>query len=131
MDAPVGRFPVVRTSGAPAPTASAATSSQGLAPFPSDGTEGEGNTPGYAGAFAGWAWPVGAPLFETQDSWHDGATADAFATEIDSNGSEDLLPRTFGRFANFTFIQTTPSAPAAIRTEPPGRSNSGPSTFAR
>ncbi|MFN3520147.1 MAG: hypothetical protein ACK4YT_11910 [Sphingomonas sp.] len=44
-----------------------------------------------------------------------GTTADSFATEIDSNGSEDLLPRTYGRYANFTFIQTTPSAPAAIR----------------
>ncbi|MCC2981377.1 hypothetical protein [Sphingomonas sp. IC4-52] len=44
-----------------------------------------------------------------------GATADSFATEIDSNGAEDLLPRTFGRYANFTFIQTAPSAPAAIR----------------
>lgn len=44
-----------------------------------------------------------------------GATADSFATEIDSNGSEDLLPRTYGRYANFTFIQTSPSSPAAIR----------------
>ena len=44
-----------------------------------------------------------------------GATADSFATEIDSNNAEDLLPRTFGRYANFTFIQTNPSAPAAIR----------------
>jgi len=44
-----------------------------------------------------------------------GSTADSFATEIDSNGSEDLLPRTYGRYANFTFVQTTPSAPAAIR----------------
>ena len=43
-----------------------------------------------------------------------GSTADSFATEIDSNGSEDLLPRTYGRYANFTFIQTT-SAPSAIR----------------
>jgi hypothetical protein len=43
-----------------------------------------------------------------------GATADSFATEIDSNGSEDLLPRTFARYANFTFIQTA-NAPAAIR----------------
>jgi hypothetical protein len=44
-----------------------------------------------------------------------GATADSFATEIDSNGAEDILPRTYGRYANFTFIQTSPSAPAAIR----------------
>lgn len=44
----------------------------------------------------------------------NGATADSFSTEIDSNGSEDLLPRTWGRYANFTFIQTA-SAPAAIR----------------
>ncbi|TCP37243.1 hypothetical protein [Sphingomonas sp. BK235] len=43
-----------------------------------------------------------------------GSTADSFATEIDSNGAEDLLPRTYGRYANFTFVQTT-SAPAAIR----------------
>ncbi|WP_294234595.1 hypothetical protein [uncultured Sphingomonas sp.] len=43
-----------------------------------------------------------------------GATADSFSTEIDSNNAEDLLPRTFGRYANFTFIQTA-NAPAAIR----------------
>ncbi|MDP1025968.1 hypothetical protein Q5H91_01975 [Sphingomonas sp. KR1UV-12] len=43
-----------------------------------------------------------------------GSTADSFATEIDSNNAEDLLPRTFGRYANFTFIQTN-SAPSAIR----------------
>jgi hypothetical protein len=43
-----------------------------------------------------------------------GSTADSFATEIDSNGAEDLLPRTYGRYANFTFVQTA-SAPAAIR----------------
>ncbi|QXT35434.1 hypothetical protein KV697_17125 [Sphingomonas sanguinis] len=43
-----------------------------------------------------------------------GATADSFSTEIDSNNAEDLLPRTFGRYANFTFIQTA-LAPAAIR----------------
>ncbi|MFK3888536.1 hypothetical protein [Sphingomonas sp. NPDC079357] len=36
----------------------------------------------------------------------NGATNDSFATEIDSNGAEDLLPRTYGRYANFTFIQT-------------------------
>ncbi|HEX8302517.1 hypothetical protein [Sphingomonas sp.] len=44
-----------------------------------------------------------------------GATSDSFSMEIDSNGNEDLLPRTFGRLANFTLIQTTASAPAAIR----------------
>ncbi|WP_260598672.1 hypothetical protein [Sphingomonas endolithica] len=44
-----------------------------------------------------------------------GATADSFATEIDSNGAEDLLPRTWGRYANFTFIQTATNVPAAIR----------------
>ncbi|CAM3033626.1 MULTISPECIES: hypothetical protein [Sphingomonas] len=43
-----------------------------------------------------------------------GATADSFSTEIDSNNAEDLLPRTFGRYANFTFVQTA-LAPAAIR----------------
>lgn len=43
-----------------------------------------------------------------------GATADSFSTEIDSNLNEDLLPRTFGNYANFTFIQTA-AAPAAIR----------------
>ncbi|WP_374942794.1 hypothetical protein [Sphingomonas sp.] len=43
-----------------------------------------------------------------------GATADSFSTEIDSNGAEDLLPRTFATYANFTFIQTA-LAPAAIR----------------
>ncbi|KQU62261.1 hypothetical protein ASG67_03900 [Sphingomonas sp. Leaf339] len=43
-----------------------------------------------------------------------GATADSFSTEIDSNNAEDLLPRTFGQYANFTFLQTA-AAPAAIR----------------
>ncbi|RDE05159.1 hypothetical protein [Sphingomonas aracearum] len=43
-----------------------------------------------------------------------GATNDSFSTEIDSNAAEDLLPRTFSTFANFTFIQTA-AAPAAIR----------------
>ncbi|WP_267397251.1 hypothetical protein, partial [Sphingomonas sp. GC_Shp_5] len=43
-----------------------------------------------------------------------GATADSFSTEIDSNGNEDLLPRTFATYANFTFIQTA-LAPSAIR----------------
>lgn len=44
-----------------------------------------------------------------------GATSDSFATEIDSNNAEDLIPRTWGRYANFTFIQTTGNVPAAIR----------------
>lgn len=44
-----------------------------------------------------------------------GATADSFATEIDSNGAEDLLPRTFSTYANFTFVQQTQLAPAVIR----------------
>jgi len=43
-----------------------------------------------------------------------GATVDSFSTEIDSNNAEDLLPRTFSTYANFTFIQTA-LAPAAIR----------------
>jgi len=43
-----------------------------------------------------------------------GATADSFSTEIDSNSNEDLLPRTYARYANFTFIQTA-GAPGAIR----------------
>ena len=43
-----------------------------------------------------------------------GATVDSFSTEIDSNFAEDLLPRTFATYANFTFIQTA-AAPAAIR----------------
>jgi hypothetical protein len=43
-----------------------------------------------------------------------GATSDSFSTEIDSNGNEDALPRTFGQYANFTFIHTS-NAPAAIR----------------
>lgn len=46
-----------------------------------------------------------------------GATADSFATEIDSNGAEDLLPRTWARYANFTFITRSASQnpPASIR----------------
>jgi len=39
-----------------------------------------------------------------------GATTDSFSTEIDSNGNEDLLPRTFGRYVNFTFLQTARTA---------------------
>lgn len=44
----------------------------------------------------------------------NGATADSFSTEIDSNGNEDLLPRTFPRYVNFTFIQTA-ATPGAFR----------------
>jgi hypothetical protein len=46
-----------------------------------------------------------------------GATADSFASEIDSNGAEDLLPRTWARYANFTFITRSASQnpPASIR----------------
>lgn len=46
-----------------------------------------------------------------------GATADSFATEIDSNGAEDLLPRTWARYANFTFVTraTSQNPPASIR----------------
>lgn len=43
-----------------------------------------------------------------------GATSDSFSLEVDSNGSEDLLPRTYGQISNFTFIQTA-AAPAALR----------------
>lgn len=48
---------------------------------------------------------------------NSGATADSFATEIDSNGAEDLLPRTWARYANFTFITRSASQnpPASIR----------------
>jgi len=41
----------------------------------------------------------------------NGATIDSFSTEIDSNNNEDLLPRTYARYANFTFIQTANTAP--------------------
>lgn len=46
-----------------------------------------------------------------------GATADSFATEIDSNGAEDLLPRTWARYANFTFVtrSTSQNPPSSIR----------------
>ncbi len=46
-----------------------------------------------------------------------GATADSFATEIDSNLAEELLPRTWARYANFTFITRSSSQnpPASIR----------------
>jgi hypothetical protein len=48
---------------------------------------------------------------------NSGATADSFASEIDSNGAEDLLPRTWARYANFTFITRSASQnpPASIR----------------
>ncbi len=44
-----------------------------------------------------------------------GATSDSFSTEIDSNGNEDLLPRTYGVYSNFTFIGNTASVPATVR----------------
>lgn len=40
---------------------------------------------------------------------------DNYIMEIDSNGSEDALPRQFGRIANFTFIHTSTATNAAIR----------------
>ena len=43
-----------------------------------------------------------------------GATSDSFTLEVDSNGNEDLLPRTYAQIANFTFIQTA-SAAGALR----------------
>ena len=43
-----------------------------------------------------------------------GATSDSFTLEVDSNGNEDLLPRTYAQIANFTFIQTA-SAVGALR----------------
>jgi len=43
-----------------------------------------------------------------------GATSDSFTLEVDSNGNEDLLPRTYGQISNFTFIQTA-SSPGALR----------------
>lgn len=43
-----------------------------------------------------------------------GATSDSFSIEADSNGSEDLLPRTFAQIANFTFIHTA-STTGALR----------------
>ena len=36
----------------------------------------------------------------------NGSTSDSFTMEVDSNGSEDLLPRTFPQISNFTFIHT-------------------------
>lgn len=35
-----------------------------------------------------------------------GATSDSFTLEVDSNGNEDLLPRTYAQISNFTFIHT-------------------------
>ncbi len=40
---------------------------------------------------------------------------DNYATEIDSNGNEDALPRQKYRLANFTFVSTTAATNAAIR----------------
>ena len=40
---------------------------------------------------------------------------DNYLMEVDSNGSEDALPRTWGQIANFTLIQTTSGTNAAIR----------------
>jgi len=40
---------------------------------------------------------------------------DNYMMEIDSNGSEDALPRQWGRISNFTFIQRTNNTNAAIR----------------
>lgn len=35
-----------------------------------------------------------------------GSTSDSFTMEIDSNGNEDLLPRTYPQISNFTFLHT-------------------------
>jgi hypothetical protein len=40
---------------------------------------------------------------------------DNYLMEVDSNGGEDALPRTWGQIANFTMIQTTSGTNAAIR----------------
>ncbi len=40
---------------------------------------------------------------------------DNYSTEIDSNGSEDALPRQAYNLANFTFVQTSTATNAAIR----------------
>jgi hypothetical protein len=40
---------------------------------------------------------------------------DNYSTEIDSNGSEDALPRQNYRLANFTFIDTSTATNAAVR----------------
>ena len=41
-----------------------------------------------------------------------GSTSDSFTMEIDSNGNEDLLPRTFPQISNFTFIHTAATSGA-------------------
>lgn len=41
--------------------------------------------------------------------------ADNYLMEVDSNGGEDALPRTWGQIANFTMVQTTTATNAAIR----------------
>ncbi|MDF7774332.1 hypothetical protein P1X14_03655 [Sphingomonas sp. AOB5] len=41
--------------------------------------------------------------------------SDNYMLEIDSNGGEDALPRTWGQIANFTFVHTTTGTNAAIR----------------
>lgn len=43
-----------------------------------------------------------------------GATSDSFTLEVDSNGNEDLLPRTNATISNFTFIHTA-STTGALR----------------
>ncbi|AJP72308.1 hypothetical protein [Sphingomonas hengshuiensis] len=40
---------------------------------------------------------------------------DNYMIEVDTNGGEDALPRTWGQIANFTFIQTTSATNAALR----------------
>ncbi|WP_448661069.1 hypothetical protein ACG3SL_10580 [Sphingomonas sp. CJ20] len=40
---------------------------------------------------------------------------DNYMIEVDSNGGEDALPRTWGQIANFTFIQTTSATNASMR----------------
>lgn len=41
-----------------------------------------------------------------------GSTSDSFTMEIDSNGNEDLLPRTYPQISNFTFIHTAATSGA-------------------
>ena len=41
-----------------------------------------------------------------------GSTSDSFTMEIDSNGSEDLLPRTYPQISNFTYIHTAATSGA-------------------
>jgi len=41
--------------------------------------------------------------------------SDNYLMEVDSNGGEDALPRTWGQIANFTMVQTTTATNAAIR----------------